>query len=314
MAASRLPPTTNSLDASQRARLLKSTRKLTDVLGATPHVLDTDLVLLQPAIAPSITQNTPARRKRQGILYSSPMNAASTSFISLLETDDSAADYHFHPLHRQASERSSARKQHCRRKSTMDRPLVIRLHPLNPLSDSLAQQSASYNIRLSVASVASPLIPLFSTASPTIAPDGTEEKFPDDVESKLRRKRMVKLTRTLGENIPSDLLLSQCSRGRSSDEQPRNVRQKIATDDINTSLAARPSVKKDRRRSNSLIVPTHPFPTRTTSLARSASATVPKAQRHQSHHHRRAESEWNGEWNIEDAEKRAKALRNLRCR
>ncbi|KAM6501482.1 hypothetical protein JOM56_004496 [Amanita muscaria] len=297
MAASRLPPTTNSLDASQRARLLKSTRKLTDVLGATPHVLDTDLVLLQPATAPSTTQNTPARRKRQGILYASP-NAASTSFISLLETDD--PDCHYNALHRQASERSSDRKQRCRRKSTMDRPLVLRLHPLNSLSDSLPQHSASYNIRLSVASVASPLTPLFSTASPTIAPDGTD---PDDVESKLRRKRMVKLTRTLGENIPSELLLSQCSRGRSSDEQERNVRQKISTD-----------TKKDRRRSNSLIVPTHPFPIRTTSLARSASATVPKAQRHQSHHHRRAESEWNGEWNIEDAEKRAKALRNLRCR
>ncbi|KIL63904.1 hypothetical protein M378DRAFT_163850 [Amanita muscaria Koide BX008] len=302
MAASRLPPTTNSLDASQRARLLKSTRKLTAVLGATPHVVDTDLVLLQPATAPSTTQNTPARRKRQGILYTSP-NAASTSFISLLETDDSGC--HYNTLHRQASERSSDRKQRCRRKSALDRPLVLRLHPPNSLSDSIAQHSASYNIRLSVASVASPLTPLFSTASPTIALDGTD---PDDVESKLRRKRMVKLTRTLGENIPSELLLSQCSRGRSSDEQGRNVRQKISTD------TSRPSAKKDRRRSNSLIAPTHPFPIRTTSLARSASATVPKAQRHQSHHHRRAESEWNGEWNIEDAEKRAKALRNLRCR
>lgn len=36
------PPTNNCLDPEQRTRLLRSTRKLEAILGATPHLLDSE--------------------------------------------------------------------------------------------------------------------------------------------------------------------------------------------------------------------------------------------------------------------------------
>ncbi len=38
------PPTTNALTPEQRSQLRKSTKKLGKILGATPHLLDTDIV------------------------------------------------------------------------------------------------------------------------------------------------------------------------------------------------------------------------------------------------------------------------------
>jgi hypothetical protein len=137
-----IPPTTNALSHSQRLRLMRSTRKLGDVLGTTP----------------------------------------------VINGSSSAA----HSLHHSSSLRLSQK-----RSKALPRPLVLSLHAL-PASLRLPTGPTS------------PLSPtsVINMPSSNACPDDYEV----DQELQARRKRMAKLTRTLGENIPPELVFNSRSR------------------------------------------------------------------------------------------------------
>lgn len=154
-----IPPTTNALSHSQRLRLMRSTRKLGDVLGTTP----------------------------------------------VINGSSSAAHLGLRPAHasNQLQHSSSVRLSQKRSKA-LPRPLVLSLHALPA---SLKPSSG-------------PISPLSPTSIATNLPSSSA--YTDDYEGddslQARRKRMAKLTRTLGENIPPELVFN--SRPRPS--RPRS--------------------------------------------------------------------------------------------
>ncbi|KIK68594.1 hypothetical protein GYMLUDRAFT_36053 [Collybiopsis luxurians FD-317 M1] len=150
MAFLSLPPTTNELTHSQRLRLMRSTRKLSEVLGTTP-------VFALPE---------PDRRQPSNQLHHpSPSMSASSSV---------------------------------RKAKALPRPLVLSLKSV-PASLSPPRSSSGHY---------APLSPTRSTnlpSSPTTPYHHDVDH--DDNLLRIRRKRMAKLARTLGENIPAELVV-----------------------------------------------------------------------------------------------------------
>ncbi|KAJ3790833.1 hypothetical protein GGU11DRAFT_804767 [Lentinula aff. detonsa] len=162
-----VPPTTNELSPSQRLRLMRSTRKLGDMLGTTPVINSSSQFGQRPSASPR----------------SSPT-------ISLHHS-------------------SSVPYTHTQKKSkVLPRPLVLSLQSRPaPLSSSRSSD---------------PTTPLSPTSISTNMASSSSNRDENDYQNYLtqtRRKRMAKLTRTLGENIPPELVFnsnSLPSRSRSS--------------------------------------------------------------------------------------------------
>ncbi|KAJ3932924.1 MAG: hypothetical protein NXY57DRAFT_917467, partial [Lentinula lateritia] len=151
-----LPPTTNELTPSQRLRLMRSTRKLGEMLGTTPVINSSSEFGQHPSAS---HRDTPS--------------------ISLHHS-------------------SSPRFAHAPKKSkALPRPLVLSLQSL-PASFSSPRSSGP----------TSPLSP--TSISTNIASSSSYRDDHDSLSDSLqtRRKRMAKLTRTLGENIPPELVFN----------------------------------------------------------------------------------------------------------
>ncbi|KAF5389551.1 hypothetical protein D9757_004161 [Collybiopsis confluens] len=146
-----VPPTTNDLTRAQRLRLMRSTRKLSEVLGVTP------------------------------VFMSGPQTASSLSL-----------------------------SRHSKGKA-LPRPLVL---TLKSISASLSPPGPSPTVSAPLSPIRSPNVPV-SPASPRRQSIPREDRL-----QQTRRKRMAKLQRTLGENIPPELVLDAApkrpSRPRSS--------------------------------------------------------------------------------------------------
>ncbi|KIL59100.1 hypothetical protein M378DRAFT_278039 [Amanita muscaria Koide BX008] len=329
------PPTINSLDASQRARLVKSARKLGNLLGATPHVLDPDLLL-----------PVPPRGKCNGQLdlYRSSSAASSTSsFEDKPEYPETSVLIPTHP------ELSQNRRWRSRPKSAyLARPLVLRLRtvPSLPAMDARVGKppsSAFTSTRTDAAEIPTPLPPPIFMPSP-LSPAEEDAISPiEPAQNAIRRKRMAKLTRTLGENIPPELIfpqnqprLSQHQRFPSSSRSSRPDWRRhevevpiVASSHTQASAPATVPLSRSHltinrnhyRKSASLCTPTSHVIS-----SGKFSGTLPQAERPATADRltsltpvRRQdvtgnEPSLNGEWSIKDAEKRAMALRNLRSR
>lgn len=194
------PPTTNTLDSHQRARLIRSTRKLESLLGTTPFLLEDDTPL--PPIADS-KKCTPRALKRQGSIFNSrrpdlsyvashkPPSSAASSVSSLLSFgSDSASGKRSLEL-----PLSGAPCKLTRQLSDKPRPLYLRLNvvPISPTDTRFNPVPSSPTTCSSAGS--SDLAT--SPCSPAVS-------IPDAVET--RRRRVAKLSRHLGENIPPELI------------------------------------------------------------------------------------------------------------
>ncbi|KXN91581.1 hypothetical protein AN958_00374 [Leucoagaricus sp. SymC.cos] len=82
------PPTTNTLTLEQRAQLRKSTKKLGQILGATPHLLDTDIVSILGPVHISL----PPRNETPSSILS---ESSSDSYSS--RSSSSCSVYPIHP-------------------------------------------------------------------------------------------------------------------------------------------------------------------------------------------------------------------------
>ncbi|KAL4069181.1 hypothetical protein J3A83DRAFT_4249277 [Scleroderma citrinum] len=214
------PPTTNTLDSQQRARLIRSTRKLGALLGTTPYLLEGDLpVTVLPIGRNKLKKHTPRALKRQGSIFShnqtqslSLTSLDSLSSTSLCTLDSGSASLVSNPRDltssRQNAEISSSVKSsglsrgHGRRSVEKPRPLCLRLNtvPVSPTDTRFTSLPPSPISRTPVSDFPpTPCTPNFST--------------PDPVD--IRRKRMAKLARHLGENIPPELVPAKPHRTRS---------------------------------------------------------------------------------------------------
>ncbi|KAH8079079.1 hypothetical protein BXZ70DRAFT_961154 [Cristinia sonorae] len=237
------PPTSNNLDAHQRARLVRSTRKLGAILGTTPHLLEVDVDAYFPPATLTYRPDTPQssyetkRARRHASVFSifppsadsgyassissesgsdsscgssSPYSASSSTNTSVtsftLNNSDAESRSSLDSTDSLPSTKSFSSKPKPNR-AVGPRPLVLRLNAI-PVAPS------------------DPRLP--SSPLPTPTPVKTAFGFIDDVapavslpsQAELRRRKIAKLTRTLGENVPPELVFAHHpARSMSVDER-----------------------------------------------------------------------------------------------
>lgn len=195
------PPTVNNLDAQARTRLLRSTRKLGVVLGATPFLVEVTSPTASSNSVP-ITPRTKAYRREGRFFGHSPSSSISSdsdwddSFLAM-DARGTSLETSLPPLSVSLSIESPTKTKSSKSasKKPLAQPLLLRLRsvPIAP-ARSTTQKKAIRPLP------PTPLSPAFSYNSTSIEGDSP------DKERDARRKKMAKLTRTLGENIPPELV------------------------------------------------------------------------------------------------------------
>ncbi|KAJ7762981.1 hypothetical protein B0H16DRAFT_1805810 [Mycena metata] len=172
------PPTTHSVPKPQRLRLMRSTRKLTAILGTTPFLVDR---LESMPLSPSPSPLEPAN------------SAAIPSIISVLSGEDRA-------------ERDSVALMPAPSSTSSSHPhrptLLLRINTAR--ANATRRQSNSHSHSQAWGRPASIALPLPSPLSP-ISPSWADSENGTGAAA-ARRKKMARLTRTLGENVPPELV------------------------------------------------------------------------------------------------------------
>lgn len=206
------PPTSNHLDFNQKSRLIKSTRKLGQVLGTTPYLLETSVehsISFLP-IGPRTASPTPStsstssaesikpikKFRRQCSIFGYPQiaHSASSSASSLSlpgNMSSSSVD-----LLSTRSVPVSRRSKDTNRPP----PLVLHLNPVMVSPDDHRIREPQLSPLFSP--LASPMgdFPM-SPTTPT-----SNAIFHQAKDTDAKRKKMNKLNRTFGENVPKDLI------------------------------------------------------------------------------------------------------------
>ncbi|KAJ6617657.1 hypothetical protein B0H10DRAFT_1298440 [Mycena sp. CBHHK59/15] len=258
-----MPPTTHALPHTQRARLMRSTRKLGALLGETPHVVDSDSATpysrghAYTASMTSVNSTDSSASKRSGRIYASVSSGTRTSSLTAVDPASvppltvAAATGHEPP-----------------------RPLLLLRLP------SPASRPTS--------ALPSPLTPTFAPNTPPAHDDAGER----------RRKKMAKLVRTLGQNVPPELVFPANStkiRRRASTmsvpapESPRTLSHATSYSSLAAPPPRAPSVLSNSSgSSDGEWVAVAPGPDR------SFEYLIPPPASHGGTHRR--EQGWSGEW------------------
>ncbi|KAJ7584244.1 hypothetical protein C8J56DRAFT_953035 [Mycena floridula] len=171
------PPTTNSLTSTQRAQLLRTTKKLERLLGTAPHVLDLDLIGEDPFYVD---------------LYKTSSRESSSSYDSSTSLKRSLSS---------ASTRSSRSSVSSRR---LKEDVFTTKLPVLKLSLPVPQLESI---------PASPLSGTFddkrfmlrpSSVLPSISP-----RFSIPSNNSIRRQKLERLRRTLGDGVPLNMVFKE---------------------------------------------------------------------------------------------------------
>jgi hypothetical protein len=348
------PPTSNELNDLQKARLMRSTRKLAAVLGTTPYLLDpvdesesseaesfsscdnssapyyTDDRVSTPSI---YSRSTSRASKREGRIFSSSSSMCSTSSLaSWFSISDS-------DFYESSSSQSSVSSFH-----NITRPPVVppsyhsspvvkvSLPGLIPEKKISSKQANPLNLRLNPV-LLSPSDNRFALTSPLLPPTprspesmvfASRKKATSPAD---RRKKMTKLYRTLGENVPPQLVF----RGSATEGHDADDEDDVFTPKQSNYLRPRlPSFSRTTNLMGSTV--SHGRSLSTPQLLSAGTASVVRrgpfrhvrqsttafAELHtrcetpdsvRSH----ATTSWEGQWNVHDIANVQKALRTLRA-
>ncbi|KAJ7307805.1 hypothetical protein DFH08DRAFT_900682 [Mycena albidolilacea] len=170
MSGTYMPPTSHTLPDAQRRRLMRSTRKVGALLGETPRVVPTALTPLQSfTMGHSRSRSTTGTEsKRSGRWLGTASDTVSRASSLRLGRKAAVAE----------TDASGAQP--------IVRPLLILSLPM-PGTFSPAERT-------------------FPSPSPRDASDLTSPTTPSPTADTTRRLRMAKLVRTLGENVPTELV------------------------------------------------------------------------------------------------------------
>ncbi|KAG1764171.1 hypothetical protein EV702DRAFT_1154942 [Suillus placidus] len=230
------PPTTNILDSQQRMRLIRSARKLGAVMGTTPYLLEADVPITLLPIGGNKKSVTGKALKRQGSIFmhyhrdspsvtsfssasTASFHSPSASLVSLPSSMRSTESLSVTPPGLPVCGRKSANKP---------KPLYLRMNtvPVSPTDHRCASLS--------------------STPSSARAYFPPTPRTPSFDAAELRRKRMAKLARHLGENVPPELVTAQEPPARLRSEDVPNRKRRSMSVDLtslpNTPIAPRPEV------------------------------------------------------------------------
>lgn len=365
------PPTNNTLDSEERSRLLRSTRKLGELLGTTPFLLEPEAEDTTPPV-PRVHAS-----RREGRVFHSPSSSMSSIDTSepeyvLVKSSARTAPYQHQSITPPSSCTPSPLPVSKKRKGgpsgaegalppiaivfdipgstkgrsrsvlskSREQPLLLRLR-------SLPKQQ-TIDSRINATTALDPPSPLSPTASSVNMDIHTSTKALSDRE---KRKKMAKLTRTLGENIPPELVFRSSPPRRTSIsinrsrvdplvsfQKPTKFVSSAGVPPLAVAAAPNPSPRtepqdlkrKHRPRSLTLgtasaITAANLVLTRDTSLdveptdakrKEGPFVAVQDAPTHllpqSTEWGRRKEREWSGEWNIKDMDDVAKKLRELK--
>lgn len=165
----RPPPTYNTLSQAQRAQLLRSSAKLGQILGSTPHILD-------DTEAPQIS---PPRRSSSLSEHSRSPSVASTASTSSTSSDSG---------HSERAWRASFSTR---------KPPLMRIGKVPSVPPSLDMIPGSPRVLRASGRI-----------SPQSSPGGSpqEPSFGIASDAALRRQKMRRLARRLGEGVPVHLV------------------------------------------------------------------------------------------------------------
>lgn len=206
------PPTSNHLDFNQKSRLIKSTRKLGQVLGTTPYLLET------PAEFP--VSFLPLESRTSSPTPSTSSTSSAESVRSVKRSRRQVSIFGYPPMVRSASSSTSSLSLPgnmssssvdllSTRSATVPRrskdvhrppPLVLHLNPVLVSPDDHRIKKSQLSPLLSPPALGVDDFPL-SPLTPT-----SNAFFHQKKEADAKRKKMSKVNRTFGENVPSELI------------------------------------------------------------------------------------------------------------
>ena len=266
------PPTTNKLDAVQRARVMRYSRKLGALLGTTPCLLESCGSTVPATLCPasrrrhqrqrSVLDNE-SRTSSESLPLPRLSHGASSSKESLLSTSDSSVE--------------------------SDVPLVLSRRPVTPRPliylDAVPLSSSNPRVQATTH--------LTRSSSLDIPPTPTTPMQPSSVEA--RRRKMARVMRTLGEKVPPELVF-QASDKLFLEKYPVPDTMLL---DTRPGSRTRSAVKSNRRRSASVDTSTQ-WQRDVLAPVFSSGSKAPDDQR------------WVGEWNRRNMAQVQNELRALR--
>lgn len=209
------PLTSNVLDEYQRARLIRSTRKLEAILGTTPRLADAEPIhVALPGPQPLSPPRTKGSRRHASIFTIFPIAPptctvpSDASIYSSTSTNSSMVSFSL-PDHRGSPEASptvNSLSSKPRRAAGAPEPLVLCVNTVSaPLYDHRIPQS--------------PFSSTFESQEP--ATPTTEDTSDATMSAELRRKRLAKLARTFGERVPVEYVFPSAHPSSSRSRQRR---------------------------------------------------------------------------------------------
>ncbi|KAJ3480436.1 hypothetical protein NLI96_g8345 [Meripilus lineatus] len=245
-----LPPTRNHLDSEQRSRLIRSTRKLGAVLGTTPQLAEPESFLfLEPDDTAALKRIKSSRRNASVFARPAPKD-----FYASSSSNSSSASLTLPPSRSSIDVLPTPKSFSSRPRRPSDRRIP---------QSTLSRTNSTHNV-------------LLSPITPRDFPTPVTPVFPTPAE--VRRKKMAKLTRTLGENIPAELVFAGGRHHVSPLDQYPAQSQRMRT--ISLDYSDNPDLPPTFSRSSRIWVT--------------------------------GTSQWRGEWNRKDIREVQSQLRNLR--
>ncbi|EAU86664.1 hypothetical protein CC1G_07322 [Coprinopsis cinerea okayama7 len=217
------PPTTNSLTAQQRSQLLRKTKKIEQILGAAPHLLDTASTDVPTPVHVSFPAQRPAsyshHKTRSSIDSFASISSASSSsvFSSTTASTGSASLSRSSSLSSPSRQGSTLRKPNPAPRQTLPSapsyedwsaskpPFLLLSHPQSPIDVSPLNHSDKPN-RYTL----TPSIP--KTAKQALPPTMNFNSM-----GSTRKSKMDRIRRKLGHEVPIELVFPTSSDSDESD-------------------------------------------------------------------------------------------------
>ncbi|CDO70617.1 hypothetical protein BN946_scf184748.g14 [Trametes cinnabarina] len=205
------PPTRNELTPEQRAKLIRTNNKLGQVLGSTPHVLDSTYRVPKPSSRddfpspsspPTSTRNPFRTHSRSKSLPQADMDALRANSPDSVSSGGSVSSRKSSTSTRSLPVSDPEREWRSPYPVAGERPPLLKLSAPSP----------SRKPRLETI----PGSPPFDKLAATIDPP----TFTIPSDAAMRREKMRRLRRKLGDNVPVDLVFSSPEESESEEDSP----------------------------------------------------------------------------------------------
>lgn len=203
------PPTTNKLDSVQRTRVMRSSRKLGAVLGATPFLIESNGCSITATLHTASSQpendhvraSSPMqikRHRRQCSIVEEPPIHSELSPFSLRSLDLGSSKESLLTMVESSIEEDPVLLAKSQRSADAPRPLFLYLNsaPLSPPDGDVPLEPI-------------PLTPLSAKTEVPQTPTTPIELS----HTEARRRKMARVVRKLGENVPAELVFQSSDAG-----------------------------------------------------------------------------------------------------